>query len=198
MLADGVSAVKCGGEGARLACETVIHILLAEGLRLFDMDTKLSARLIIERVLDRIKKEKCADCPADCASTLAFVLRDKAKGRLLTFSLGDTLIYAISDQGCRLLSHPDADSIGRCCVTTTRGAFSRAEIEVHMISDQRAVMLCTDGAWQSMYEEARLSQALEAELMCGNYAALKKHLIANAPEDDCSFIVMNLTADESV
>ena len=192
VLADGVSGSRLGKLGAQIACDTVMQILLAEGKHLFTMSKELVAHLIIERIMDKITQEKLCDLPSDCASTLAFACRDKAEGKLLTFTLGDTLLYTVSDTDCDLISQPDTDTEGKCCVTTTEDAAQRVSITMRDTADQSAVMLCTDGAWQSMYEDSRLNGELKSEIIAGNYDALKKHLQATMPDDDSSFIIMKL------
>ncbi len=191
-LADGVSSSRFGKRGAEIACETVMHILMTDGALLFDIDKKLLARAILDRILEKIAMEPAAEFPSDCASTLAFACLDKNSGRLLTFTLGDTLLYVISDNHCRLVSQPDVDVDGRCCVTTTRGAYRRVNIALHDASDIKAVMLCTDGAWQYLYEETFPNEELHNEIISGNYDALKYRLQAEKPDDDNSFIVMKL------
>lgn len=193
ILADGVSSCSKSRKGAQIACETVEKILTLNGTQLFDLDKKIIANLILDNVLSKLKieqkKDKCEI--TDYSSTLSFACLDKNKKRVLSFSLGDSMIYKLSEKGCILIDQLDSCSGNKCCVTTTIGASEKVKINKFDSKEMNGIMLCSDGAWRLFYNYNVFDKKLWDNSKKQNYYEFKKHIDNCINIDDSSFIIMD-------
>ena len=192
-LADGASSCKRGGKGARTACEAITNLLLKKGNYFLEFENDQIAGLALSHILHELKQKAAEDSEQveEYSSTVASVLVDKREGRLLCFSIGDSLILASGSGRCRVLSAP-ADSRGGCCVTTTRNAESMASVKVAETDFLDSVVICSDGAWRQMYAGNRLRPEAASLLAASDFEGLKKYLSAQDCPDDCSFVAVDL------
>ena len=192
ILADGVSSCSKSRKGAQIACETVEKILALNGTQLFELDKNIVANLILDNVLSAFKNEQIKDkCEiTDYSSTLCFVCLDKAKDRVLSFSLGDSMIYKLSENGCVLLNQPDSFFGNKCCVTTTMGASEKVKIDMLNSEEINGMMICSDGAWSLFYNQNVFDEELWEHSKKQNYYEFKKYLDNCVNIDDSSFIIM--------
>jgi serine/threonine protein phosphatase PrpC len=131
-------------------------------------------------------------CPVEeCSSTVASVLVDKRKKRMLCFNLGDGIILATGNGKCKVLSMPEDSSSG-CCVTTTRRAASMASVGMHNLDAIDSIVICTDGAWREMYAKNRLKPEVAQILTNNEYDALGEYLNSQNCFDDYSFISLDI------
>ncbi len=193
VLADGVSACAHAGEGAEIACEVISDFLLTHSERLFSMDTQETAGALISQVTYHLQKtaDEQQHSIEDYSSTLACVLYDSRKNRMLYFSLGDSLITATKNDQCYIVANP-ADSRNGCCVTTSWDAATNAKIGIVDAEDLSSVMICSDGAWHLMYKRNRMEQSVRSSIVSREYDRMKEILLRKERLDDCSFITMDL------
>ena len=123
VLADGVSSCEQAKIGAETTCKSVASFLLEHAERLFSMGERETAGSLINHVLYSLKEiaHKSNKKVEEYSSTLACVLLDKNRNRMLYLSLGDSLITATKNNNCYVVAMP-SDSRSCCCVTTTLNA----------------------------------------------------------------------------
>ena len=187
-LADGVSTRENGGRGAAIACETVMGMLLQAGERLLSMDDALASKLIVERILENIRKA-AADV-ASYACTLAFAVFFKRTGKISVFLLGDTLALIAKEEGYVRMLAPTLQTEETCCVTT-EGADSHAAFFHMDVENTDGVMLVTDGAWRTFCREGFVDAQVQAAFCARAYGDLKKYLQDAETPDDSTFIAAN-------
>jgi len=192
-LADGVSACKGAKAGARIASDAITHLLLKKGDYFLEFDKKDIAGFTLSHILCELKRQTEKDQAEleEYSSTVASVLFDKEKQRLLYFNLGDGAILAAGNGCCRFLAMP-ADSFWGCPVTTTRGASQEVDTKVMDVDGLDSVIICSDGAWKQMVDQNRLKPEVSVMLQRGNYDELQTFLSDGDCFDDTSFITMDL------
>lgn len=192
-LADGVSSCKRAGQGARTACEAVTNLLLKRAGYFLEADQSRAARLALSHIRYELNRraEEDSEKIEEYSSTVASVLVDKKKGRLLCLSLGDSLILAVGYGRCRVLAAP-SDSREGCCVTTTRGAEGLILAKVEETDFLDSVVIFSDGAWRQMYAGSRLKPEAAALLASSDFEGLKAYLAAQDGPDDGSFAAVEL------
>lgn len=193
ILADGASSVSHGKKGAQIACETVRKILALHGSKIFALDKNTLANLIMDNIVAEFKSEQTKDnCEiTDYSSTLCFVCLDKIKRCVLSFSLGDSVIYKLSDKGCILINQPDRYYGNKCYVTTTADAAKKVRINISGTEDLNGMMICSDGAWSLFYNQNVFDNALWEHSKKQNYFEFKKHIDNCINTDDSSFIIID-------
>lgn len=192
-LADGVSSCERGKEGAWAACEIVTGLLLEKGDYFLNFEKETTADLVTSHILYELEKKAQQNKEAVDAysSTLASVLFDKKTKKMLFFNLGDSLILATRGERCGILSVP-YEGDGGCPVTTTRNVSLAVNTGVIDASMFDSVVICTDGAWQHMFERNRLTQDIQTMLAGQRYDELAQYLESQNGEDDYSFISIDL------
>ena len=189
VLADGVSKCEFGGQGADAAVKVTEKLLVKNHSRLWKMPPQKTVGIILNEVRHELLSLAEGDL-SQYASTLCFALLDKTSRRLMLFKLGDSNVYLLSNDGCTLF--------GKGQVTDTRftvspDAEAAAELEVMSGAGLTAVMLCSDGAWRSMYDGNRLSEHLKIAAISGDTEAFKQHFDSQESTDDSSFAFINLS-----
>lgn len=124
---------------------------------------------------------------ADYSSTVASVLVDKRRDRMLCFGLGDSLILAVGQGRCCTLVLPDMAG-ATCCVTTTRNAAARTTVRTWDTAKIDHVVICSDGAWRPMFTGGRMRPEVEALLIEGDFDGLAAFLTRQNCFDDHSFV----------
>lgn len=192
-LADGVSACARASAGAQLSCEAMKNLLMKKGECFFDLEESEIAEFAVSHVFHALRSEaaRVGEPVDDYASTMACVLLDKRRGRMLTLNLGDGLIAGVRDGSLRILAMPD-DSADGCCGTTTTGAALRTAVRFVDTEGLDEVFVCSDGAWKTLFDGGRLSGNAQRLLRQGSCAALAGFLRSADTFDDCSFISMDL------
>lgn len=192
-LADGVSACGEAKRGAFLASEAITNLFLKKGRHFLEFEEEQIADFAVSHILCTLKQEALhASRPIiDYSSTVASVLVDKRKKRMLCFNLGDGMILASGNGRCRVLCMP-ADSTSGCCVTTTRRAEKMVSVKLCDIGSMESVVICSDGAWREMFLKNRLKPEV-AEMLSNNaYDALSDFFVRRNCFDDCSFISLDM------
>lgn len=191
VLSDGVSTCEQAKIGAEITCKVVAEFLLKHAERLFNMNECETAESIIAYVLYFLKKRAASDGKniSEYSCTLACVLFDSEKKRMLYFNIGDGLITAIKDDNCYIVAMP-ADSRNGCCVTTTYNAASMAKVGIVDTANIESVMICSDGAWHLMYKRSRMQPEIKEMILNQDYDKLKETLLKKERFDDCSFITI--------
>ena len=189
VLADGVSSCQEAGPGARVACRTAADLLLTQGTRFLMCRGRQAATMLLPQILAALTAlaEEDGVPLEEYSSTIACVLLDRVEGKAAYCSVGDSLILAAGENGCRVLAMPDSHRDG-CCVTTTRGAAQQARAGSFDVGDYHSILLCSDGAWRLMYDKNRLAPPVRHMLLCGNYGGLSYYLNGRESQDDCTFI----------
>lgn len=191
-LADGVSSCKEAKCGAEIACQAITNLLLKNSMFFFELDEKQIAEFVLAHVLYELR-EKAREENKDIneySSTLASVLVDKKRDRMLCFNLGDSLIMSIGNGKSRIFSMP-SDTLGGCCVTTTQKAASMIDVKKVKINQNDSVIILSDGAWQSMFMGNRPKARVKELLNAGDTLGLKEYLDSHECPDDHSFVCLN-------
>ena len=193
VLADGVSSCDQAKTGAEITCKAVVEFLLQHAERLFNMNERETAGSLISHILYSLKQiaARKGKSIEEYSSTLACVLFDRNKNRMLYFSIGDSLITATKGDSCYIVAMP-SDSRNGCSVTTTCNAASLAKVGIIDTKDVTSVMISSDGAWNLMYKRNRMQQSIKEMIISQDYEQLKKTLLEKERFDDCSFITMDL------
>lgn len=191
VIADGVSSSPNSRRGAEIACEAVSSVMLNETEYIFSSSKEKVAGLLSAYVYKKIISEACNNSqPAESySSTLSFVCYNKISGRVMTFVLGDSLIYKIKDGNMTLACTPGLPGNSGTYATTTKDVAKEIETEISSPEDGVRYLLATDGAWKTFYSGGvlcdELKQAVKKENITGY---LEKQLC----EDDCSVAVMDI------
>ena len=192
-LADGVSTCQEAKKGAEIACRAITELFFKNADHLLEFDNEQIAELALSHILFELKRQAEANFKdlTDYSSTIASVLIDKKKKRMLCFNLGDSIIIATGKGKCRVLSMP-SDSSSGCCTTTTTGASSMASVNIFYTDGLESVVLCSDGAWKQMFNKNRLKPEVFSMLSNNDYDRLKDFLLGQKCFDDYSFISMDI------
>ena len=192
-LSDGVSECREAKRGASIASQAITNLFLKKGSYFLEFDEEQIADFALSHILCELQQEaEHSQQPViDYSSTVASVLVDKRKKRMLCFNLGDSIILAVGKGRCRVLCMP-SDSSSGCCVTTTRLAEKMVSVKLCEIGSMESVIICSDGAWREMFLKNRLKPEV-AELLSNNaYDALKDFLTGQNCFDDFSFIALDM------
>ncbi len=192
-LADGVSACREARKGAETAAREITRLFLEKGDYFLDFTAEETAELSLSHVCWELKKQadiKNEDVE-EFSSTLASVLVDRRKKRMLCLNLGDAIILLSEKGKCRIVAMP-SDSRDGCCVTTTEGAASMTDVKHLDLGSAEAVLICSDGAWHLMFRQNRLIPAVYDMIADHEYGELREFLTSKEHFDDCSFISLDL------
>lgn len=195
-LADGVSTCERAKCGAEIASNAMTSLLLKKGDYFFEFEEEQIADFILSHIVYKLEKKAMEEMKdiSEYSSTIASVLVDKKNGRLLCFSVGDSMILAVGNGKCRMIATP-SDSMQGCCVTTTKNA--KAMTSVHIFSTEKleSVVICSDGAWRNMFSKSRLKPEVENMLVNNEYEGLKDFLVLQKSFDDCSFVSLDVSPE---
>lgn len=192
-LADGVSTCQEAKRGAFVASQAITNLFLKKGKHFLEFDAEQIADFAVSHILCELEQEALnASLPViDYSSTVASVLVDKRKNRMLCFNLGDSVIMASGNGRCKVLCMP-SDSSSGCCVTTTKRAEKSVSVKVCDIGPMESVVICSDGAWREMFVKNRLKPEIARMLSNNEYDELKDFLISQNCFDDYSFISLDM------
>lgn len=190
-IADGVSSCSKGKRGAEIACEAIGGIMLNETSYVFSASPQKIAALLSTYVYGKLLFEAKSnnELVEQYASTLSFVCFNKLDGRVMTFVLGDSLIYRIDDAGLSLAVVPELLDGSKTYATTTKGVANVIKVSITQPTESISYLLATDGAWKTFYANGKLSEEAEQ-------AAKNKNIIGYLKnqhcKDDCSVIMMDV------
>lgn len=192
-LADGVSACEEARCGAHIASRAITDLLLKKGEHFLEFEEKQIAELALSHILCELRRKAAEDFKEiyEYSSTIASVLYDEKRGRMLCFNLGDGIILTTGNGRSCVLAMP-ADSSSGCCVTTTKNAKSMALAKVFEARSMESALICSDGAWRHMFLKNRLKPEVAALLANREFNGLKEFLEKQDCFDDYSVIVMDL------
>ena len=192
-LADGVSTCKEAKSGAKIASRAITDLLFEKGENFLEFESEKVAEFALSHILFELKQRAKKDSKTveEYSSTIASVLVDKKKKRMLCFNLGDSIIMAVSNGKCRVLVSP-ADSSSGCCVTTTKGAVTMASVNMLDTALVESVVICSDGAWRQMFDKNKLKSEVSYLLANSEYDGVKDFLIGQNCFDDYSFISFDM------
>lgn len=192
-LADGVSACKEAKCGAEIASRAITNLLLKKGDYFLEFGNEQIAELTLSHILFELKQRAENDSQnlEDYSSTVASVLVDRKKNRILCFNLGDSIILAVGKGKCRVLAMP-ADSSSGCCVTTTKSATKMVSVKIFDADAMESVVICSDGAWRQMFDKNKLKPEVFSLLANNEYDGLMDFLVGQNCLDDYSFISLNM------
>ena len=187
-LADGVSSCRMARNGAEIACMSFTELMLKLGSKFFGNTDRFSAaKMILAHIRGCLGRESGSPEISEYSSTIAGVLYDSEHSRILCFNLGDGMIAALSETGCRVLMRPYEYPEG-CCSTTTLNAHKAAGLEIFSTGSENAVIIFSDGAWRQIYRDKRIS------LLNGGlkFSELDEYFAGSSCYDDCSYIALTL------
>lgn len=192
-LADGVSTCKEARSGAEIASRAITSLLLKNGEHFLEFDNEQIAEYALSHILFELKQRAKEDSEdiEEYSSTIASVLVDKKKKKMLCFSLGDSIIMATGNGKCRVLAMP-ADSSSGCCVTTTGSAAEMVSVKRFDAGSVESVVICSDGAWTQMFAKNKLKPEVAALLANNEYDGLEDFLMKQNCSDDYSFISLDM------
>ncbi len=191
-LADGVSSCLKSRTGAEIASRSITDLLVNKGTSLLNYGNEQIADFVLSHIFYELDKEATHDEKdvKEYSSTIASVFIDRKKGEVLCINLGDSIILGIEDGKCRVLAMP-ADSTSGCCVTTTTNAHIFASVSRYEEKVFESIVICSDGAWKSMYEKNKLKPLIGRILVEKDYNGLASFLSEQDCYDDSSFISLN-------
>lgn len=191
VIADGVSSCTNGGRGAEIACKAVSDIMLNETEYMFSSTKEKVAGLMTAYVYKQLsiaaKKDK--QPVISYSSTLSFVCYNKISGEIMTFILGDSLIYLILNGNMTLACKPKLFDDSKTYTTTTTNVTEVIEINVFESQDSARYLLATDGAWKTFYSSGVLSDEIEQAV---REEKIFDYLEEQQCTDDCSIVMMDV------
>lgn len=165
--------------------------MLNETEYMFSSAHKKAAGLLAAYVYKTLRAaaEKEGDDVCSYSSTLSFVCFNKISGKVMTFLLGDSLIYLISDGIMSLACSPEILEDSKTYTTTTEGAAEIIDINIFLPEENSTYLLATDGAWKSLYSGGTLSEEAEKAVKEENIIDYleKQHCV-----DDCSVAILEI------
>lgn len=188
-LADGVSTCKQAKCGAAIASQSITNLFLKKGSYFLGFENDQIADFAISHIMSELKRHaEDTSCPVEeYSSTVASVLVDKRKNKILCLNLGDSVILAVDNRKCKVICMP-ADSSSGCCVTTTKRAANMATVKICDLGSMESIVICSDGAWREMFAKNRLKPEVAQMLISNEYDALRDYLNSQNCFDDYSFI----------
>ena len=191
VIADGVSSCSNGGKGAEIACKAVSGIMLNETAYIFSSSrakaTDLLSAYVYKQLSIAAKKNK--QPVSSFSSTLSFVCYNKISGEIMTFILGDSLIYMILDGNMTLACKPKLFDDSKIYTTTTQNVAEVIEINVFVSQNSTRYLLATDGAWKTFYSSGVLSDKIEQAV---REETIFDYLEEQQCTDDCSIVMMDV------
>lgn len=191
VIADGVSSCTNGGKGAEIACKAVSDIMLNETAYMFSSTKEKVAGLMTAYVYKQLsiaaKKDK--QPVISYSSTLSFVCYNKISGEIMTFILGDSLIYLILNGNMTLVCKPKLFDDSKTYTTTTQNVAEVIEINVFASKNSARYLLATDGAWKTFYSGGILSDKIEQAV---REEKIIDYLEEQQCTDDCSIVMMDV------
>ena len=195
-LADGVSACKYAKTGAETACKVSADILINHAERIFSADSREAVYIILKKVRNELEKLSKNSDIQEYSSTLACVLCDRANNKIFYLNLGDSLIMAGKKDVCRIISQPCDSRNGLADVTTAENAEILADSGIMDADGLESVILCSDGAYNLMYNRTRINSEIKSAITEKNFNSLKSILSEKENFDDCSFIALDLNKSQ--
>lgn len=191
VIADGASSCENSKRGAELACGAISDIMLNETEYFFTSTKEKIAGLLITYVYRKLLMESKTknETVESYSSTLSFVCFNKISGEIMTFVLGNSLIYSIQNGNMALFCNPKLFNDFKTYTTTTKGAASAAEIKIIPSAKKFQFLLATDGAWKTFYKNGVLSEKVECAVMDGSIIG---YLEKQQCKDDCSIVMMDI------
>ena len=189
VLSDGVSECEFGGQGAEAAVKVTERLLVKNHQKLWKMPPQKTVGIILNEVRHGLSSLADGNL-SQYAGTLCFALLDKVSRRLMLFKLGDSNVYLFSKDGCALFGKGQGADTR---FTVSPDAEAAAELEMVDGVGLTAVMLCSDGAWRSMYDGNRLKDELTAAAVSGDTETFKQHFDSQESTDDSSFALIHLS-----
>lgn len=190
-IADGVSACCNGKQGAEIACKTICDIMLDETEYIFSSSKEKAAGLLSAYVYKKLNAvaNESNQSVSSYSSTLSFVCYNKINSKTMTFLLGDSLIYMISDGNMSLACKPKLLDDSKTYSTTTENVAEVIELNVFIPQNNVRYLLATDGAWKTFYSGGFLSDKLEQATKEGK---IIDYLEKQQCKDDCSIVMMDV------
>lgn len=162
----------------------------------FDYSPEKTAFILLAEIKKQLSElSKKSNKPIESfASTLCFACLEKKTNRLMTFQLGDSNLYLISENGCRFSL--DEKAVPQA-FTVYEDADEKAAVSVCAADGLNAVLLCSDGAWREFYEKGDFNKELYEALKRSDFFRLKSFLEERSCADDCSYILMNFNKNKA-
>lgn len=194
IIADGVSTCKNSLKGAEIVCKAVGEVLLDEAEYIFASPKKKTVSLMVAYIYKKLLAEANAqkETVESFSATLSFVCFNKAIGKVMTFVLGDSLIYGIKGDSFLLACSPAFLDENGTLTTTTQNIESYVDINIFSVNDYSRFVLCTDGAWKTFYKNEALKEDILSVMKSDDMDLIKNYFDAQNNFDDCSCIIMNI------
>lgn len=191
-LADGVSTCSRAKTGAAIASAAVANLFFKNASFFLKFDKRQIAEYTLSHILSELTQQAKTDITelSEYSSTIASVLYDHVTRKLLFFNLGDSIIIAVENGKCKIVSMP-SNSMNGCCVTTTDGAIESIHTGVIEAASLDVIIICSDGAWHHMFDKNKLKPAVAAMLCDKAFNELANYLSAQRCYDDYSFISLD-------
>lgn len=188
-LADGVSTCSRAKTGAAIASASITNLFFKNASFFLEFDEKQIAEYTLSHILSELTQQAENDLTDLCeySSTISGVLYDHVTRKLLFFNLGDSIIIAVENGMCKIVSMP-SNSMEGCCVTTTNGAIECIHTGVIEAASFDSIIICSDGAWCHMFEKNKLKREVASMLCRKAFNELADYLSIQRCYDDYSFI----------
>lgn len=188
-LADGVSTCSRAKTGAAIASASITNLFFKNASFFLEFDEKQIAEYTLSHILSELTQQAENDLTDLCeySSTISGVLYDHVTRKLLFFNLGDSIIIAVENGMCKIVSMPSNSREG-CCVTTTNGAIECIHTGVIEAASFDSIIICSDGAWCHMFEKNKLKREVASMLCRKAFNELADYLSIQRCYDDYSFI----------
>ena len=191
-MADGVSACKNGGSGARTAAAAGCDFLLRLGSEDREIPPQKTAALLMEEILYQLRAQSQREgAPlASYASTLTVCKMEKGPSPAVQIChLGDSGLLLCDGRKQRHLSMLPRQA----CHTTTPGAERTMLVASRKLLPGQHLCLCSDGFLELLKDPQWRGPVKEA-LYRADPEALRQQIDGADPEDDCTFLLISREA----
>ncbi len=190
-VADGVSTCKYSRHGAQIAVNEAVRFIQSNYDRIGCMPESWTEILIrrIQRKLHETAAQKGTSYE-DYSTTLMVAVRERATGICHYCNIGDGLILSVQSDEYYVTSRPAIRLYG--CVTVTTTGIERVVTDQSVVlSNESNILLLTDGAWKSIFEEQIHQNALHWKMPELKYQRIIEDIHSSLPEDDWSIVIFH-------
>lgn len=190
-MADGVSSEEYSGTGSNLACSEALNYLHWQHEKIGFLPQSWSQNML-NHITSVITEHATANNrkATDYACTLMVLVFERERKIMHCFNIGDGLLLGIGeDNKCRVLVKPQDDSLG-CPTIFTENIKTAIDLKHFCTSNIKCLLLCTDGAWKSMYKRGVMDAGIKHDLMTRDFCGFINHMKKIEPQDDCTFAIL--------
>jgi serine/threonine protein phosphatase PrpC len=163
---------------------------------IFSLNEKNIASILLRYIQSEITKlaHSLAEDPISFSSTLSFVCFNKKNNKIITFTLGDSYIYALTKNNDIYFIGRDSNYGNYCCATMTDGAEDETNVNIYDANEFSSFLICSDGAWKLISSNGLLNNKFKNYIKSANRKIIFDYFLEADNPDDCSYCFVDLVS----